>query len=75
MVEQNTTTRWTAMRRAIKVNGTDLVLELSKAVAVKTTKNMIHLDQMEDGSWRLIYNGNLIPDFTKIENFEIIRED
>lgn len=63
------------MKRAIKVNGTDLVLELSKATAVKTEKNMIHFDQLEDGTWRLIYNSNLIPDFTKVENFEIVRED
>jgi hypothetical protein len=62
------------MRRAIKVNGTDLVLELSKATAVKTDKNMIHFDQLQDGTWRLIYNGNLIPDFTKVINFEIVRE-
>lgn len=63
------------MRRAIKVNGTDLVLELSKATAIKTEKNMIHFDQLADGSWRIIYNCNLIPDFTKVVNFEIVRED
>lgn len=63
------------MRRAIKVNGTDLVLELTKVAAVKTTKNMIYFDQLDDGTWRLIYNGNLIPDFTKVINFEIVRED
>lgn len=62
------------MRRAVKVNGTELVLELSKATAVKTDKNMIHFDQLPDGTWRLIYNGNLIPDFTKVLNFEIVRE-
>jgi hypothetical protein len=63
------------MRRAVKVNGTDLVLELSKATAIKTDKNMIHFDQLPDGTWRLIYNGNLIPDFTKVVNFEIVREE
>lgn len=63
------------MKRLIKVNGIDLILELSKATAIKTDKNMIHFDQLEDGTWRLIYNGNLIPDFTKVVNFEIIRQD
>lgn len=62
------------MRRAIKLNGTDLVLELSKVTAVKTTQRMIHLDELPDGTWRLIYNGNHIPDFTKIKSLEIIRE-
>lgn len=62
-------------RRAIKINGTDITLELSKATAVKTLKNMIHLDQLDDGSWRIIYNSNLIPDFSKVISFEIIREN
>ena len=63
------------MRRAIQLEGTDTVLELSKATAVKTDQNMIHLDELPDGTWRLIYNGNLIPDFTKIKSLKIIRED
>ncbi len=63
------------MRRAIKINGTDLVLELSKVSAVKTKMNMIYLDQLQDGTWRLIYNGNLIPDFSKVISLEIVREE
>jgi len=63
------------MKRFIKINGIDKELELSKAVSVKTDKQMIHLDQLSDGSWRLIYNSKLIPDFTKVKNFEIIRKD
>jgi len=63
------------MKRVIKINGIDKELELSKAVSVKTNKQMIHLDQLSDGSWRLIYNSELIPDFTKVKNFEIIRKD
>ncbi len=63
------------VRRAVKVEGTDLVLELSKATAIRTDKNMIHFDQLPDGTWRLIYNANLIPDFTKVKSFKMIRED
>lgn len=62
------------MRRAIKLTGTDIVLELSKVTAVKTSQKMIHFDELPDGTWRMIYNGNHIPDFTKIDAFEIIRE-
>lgn len=62
-------------RRAIELVGTDLVLELSKVTAVKTKQNMIHFDQMLDGTWRMIYNGYHIEDFTKIECFKIVRED
>ena len=62
-------------RRAIELEGINQVLELSKVTAVKTKNNMIHLDQLEDGTWRLIYNGNMIPDFSVIKSFKIIRED
>jgi len=62
-------------RRAIELTGTDIILELSKATAVKTNNNMIHLDELDDGTWRLIYNGNLIPDFSKIKALTIIRQD
>ncbi len=62
-------------RRAIKIKGIDTVLELSKATAIKTDKRMIHLDMMADGTWRIIYSSNLIPDFKEVEGFEIIRED
>lgn len=62
------------MTRSIKLVGIDKTLQLSKATAVKTNKNMIHLDQLEDGTWRLIYNSNLIPDFSLIKCLEIIRK-
>jgi len=63
------------MKRAIKLEGTDTILELSKATAVVTDKQMIHLDQLKDGTWRLIYSSTLIPDFTKVKSFTMIRED
>jgi len=63
------------MRRAIKIEGLDIELELSKVTAVKTTKQMIHLDQLPDGTWRLIYNSNLIPDYKDVKAFTMIRED
>ena len=61
-------------KRTIRINGTGQELKLSKATAVKTKNNMIHLDELPDGTWRLIYNGNMIPDFSKIESFEVVRD-
>lgn len=61
--------------RAIELEGTGEVLVLSKATAVKTKQNMIHLDQLPDGTWRLIYNGNMIPDFTKVMGLKIMRDE
>lgn len=61
--------------RAILIEGLDEMLVLSKATAVKTKQNIIHLDQLPDGTWRLIYNGDMIPDFSKVLGLKIIRED
>jgi len=36
---------------------------------------MLHLDKLDDGTWRLIYNENLIEDFSKVKSFKIIREN
>ena len=63
------------VRRAIEIEGTGIVLELSKAAGVRTNKNMIHLDQLPDGTWRLIYNSKMIPDFSKITALKMIRID
>lgn len=62
-------------RRAIEIEGIGEVLELSRATAIRTDKQMIHLDKMDDGTWRLIYNANLIPDFSEVKSLKIIRED
>jgi len=61
-------------KRSIVLEGIGTELILSKATAVKTDKQMIHLDQLPDGSWRLIYNANLIPDFTQLRSMNIVRE-
>lgn len=62
-------------KRTVELVGTNIKLELSKATAVKTSQRMIHFDELPDGTWRLIYNGEHIPDFSKIECFKIVRED
>ena len=62
-------------KRTIILEGTDIELPLSKVTVVRTDKQMIHFDQLPDGTWRLIYNENTIPDITKVNGFMIHRED
>jgi len=50
-------------------------LNLSKVTSVKTSKEMIHFDKLTDGTWRMIFNENLIPDIKEVVNLEIYRED
>jgi hypothetical protein len=63
------------MKRALYLNGIGKELILSKATAVKTPKRMIYLDELDDGTWRLIYNENLIPDMRLLNSIDVIRED
>lgn len=66
------------MKRSIRINfkdGTYQDLPLSKAVAIKTNKPTINIEQLNDGSYRLIYTEGLIEDFSKVVNLEIVRED
>jgi hypothetical protein len=62
------------MKRTIALKGLDMVLELTKVTTINGSTNMIHLDQLKDGTWRLIYNRDMIPDFTKLESLDIVRE-
>ena len=63
------------VRRAIRM-GADLPdLELTKVTCIKKSrKQFIHLDQLHDGTWRLVYTETTIPDITRIDAFEIVRE-
>lgn len=63
------------MKRALRLKGIGIDLELSKVVSVKIKKRMINIEELDDGTWRLIYTDSMIPDFTKLEAFEIVRND
>ena len=64
------------MKRSFKFNGTDVELEIKKAVSIDTPKKMVVLEEMKSGEYRLTYSKSLFPDgFDKIENIEIVRED
>ena len=62
----------------IEIEGTDVVLEITKVTEVKTSKQMLHFDHIgrTNGidNWRIIYNKDLIPDFTKVKGFKVIRD-
>jgi hypothetical protein len=66
------------MKRTLRINfedGTFKDLNITKATSVKTNNEMIYFDKLKDDSWRLIWNEGLISDFSKVTNFEIVRED
>lgn len=50
-------------------------LELSRATLVKTEDQFMRLDQLKDGTWRLIWSEGLIKDFSQVERFDVLRKD
>ncbi len=66
------------MLKAIRLNfqdGSYKDLPLSKATEVKTKSKMINLDQLKDGTWRLIYDSETVGDLSKLVQLTLVREE
>ena len=62
-------------KRLHKMDGSFIDLEITKAASVDTKQSMINLDKLADGTWRLIWDKNLMEEFTEFKSLEMIRED
>lgn len=66
-------------RRFIEIKDEDgnilNTLELSRVTSVRTQKEMIHLDKLNDDTWRLIYNEETINDISNVFSLDIKREN
>lgn len=62
------------VRRALALEGTDIVLELKTVATPKTPTEFIYIDKLPDGAWRLAFNvkGVCIQD---VQALRMIRED
>ena len=50
-------------------------LQLSKVTEIKSGNiKMINIEQLKDGTWRLIYSNAVIKDISEIKSLEIHRE-
>jgi hypothetical protein len=60
----------------IKHNGDtpDVVLEIGKVVVIDVDRDVLYFEKMKDGKWRLTASKSIIPDFTKLESLQIVRE-
>lgn len=63
------------MKRSILIEGMGKVLELSKVVEIDTQIEMINIEKLKDGTWRLIYSKSVIPNIKEVEGFKIVREN
>lgn len=66
------------MKRSIVLvlkDGTTKELVLSKATAIKAPTGRLNLDELPDGTWRLLWNEDLLKDFSQLERIDIKLED
>lgn len=61
--------------RLHKMDGTFIDLEVTRAASVDTKQSMINLDKLNDGTWRLIWDKNLMEEFTEFKSLEMIRDE
>lgn len=61
--------------RLHKMDGTFIDLEITRAASVDTKQSMINLDKLADGTWRLVWDKNLMEEFTEFKSLEMVRED
>lgn len=64
------------MRRALEIEGTDIVMELSKVTCIRNDGfKSIHFDLLPDGTYRLTYGSGIVEDISTVLGFKFIRED
>ena len=58
-----------------KKDGTNIGLNITKAVSIKSPKKTFTLEEMKDGNYRLTWSDSLVANFSEIEGFVIMREE
>lgn len=56
-------------------DGSEKELVISKATMVKLPTGRLNIDEMNDGTYRILWNEELVPDFSKLDRIEVKRED
>lgn len=49
------------MQKSIELTGLDKVLALSRGTGLHISSNLIHLDELPDGTWRMTFTWSLLP--------------
>lgn len=62
------------MLKHIVAEGTGRILDVSMVVSVKVRPQLIHFDELPDGSWRITYNPKLIEEFRDLEQISFERD-
>jgi hypothetical protein len=72
------------MNRKMRINfkdGEHTDLKISKAAVMRLGKkgkkanNSVHIEEMDDGTYRLLWSEGLMENFSDVVNIEMIRDD
>lgn len=64
------------MKRILRITTQDDIainLNITKAVSIKSPKKMFTLEELNDGTYRLLWSESLVKNFSDIKSLEIIR--
>lgn len=61
------------MKRAIKLDGTDIELVISRATQVNIPKPFFYLWELNDGTWRVEYSPAFIPSLALLDKLQFNR--
>lgn len=59
------------MKREIELVGTDVKLQISRLTVIDVVRTLFHLDELEDGTWRVTITKSLAGDLTGLQHIEI----
>ena len=65
-------------KRAVLLAGPDKELPITRATKINTkdgARQFIHLDQLKDGTWRLVWTSGLVDEWSEVRALIMIRED
>lgn len=57
----------------IEIQGLNKKLNLSKITEVKVKRNFMEIEELPDGTYRLIYSTPFIDDITRVTGFNLVR--
>lgn len=59
----------------VEILGTPDTLPVSEVVMINVGRRLIYLDELPDGTWRLVYSDNMESNFGGIEGLRMVREE
>ena len=65
-------------KRAILLAGPDKELLVTKATKINSRaggRQFIHVDQLQDGTWRLCWTSGIVEEWSEVQALIMIRED